>query len=101
MLAYSMIIDTSTPTRWGKQRVRYVFLRELMQWVKSRPGVGTPSIRGFHDIVGGKARISWTRFYHDHFKTLQDEGYLDYQPDRKTGVCALIITQKALDEIEL
>lgn len=88
-------------TRWKKQAVRYQFLRLLMIWVKARPGIGSPTIRGFHQVIGGKKRISWTRFKRDHYDKLVGEGYLDYSPDDETRVCALIITNKAWEEVEI
>jgi hypothetical protein len=89
-------------TRWGKEPVRYQFLRELMIWFRNteaKTGVGTPTVRGFHQIVGGKGRISWTRFYYTHYLLLVEEGYLSNAPAQ--GVSALVITQKALEEIDL
>lgn len=92
--------DPNMPTRWGKQRVRYQFLRQLLIWVEKRrvdpehPGIGTPSIRGFHQIIGGDKRISWSRFYRDHYTTLVDEGYISHDVDKATGATALVIHDK-------
>lgn len=87
-------IDPNMPTRWKKQRVRYQFLRMLIIWVNARPGIGTPSIRDFHRIVGGDKRISWSRFYRDHYTVLKDEGYISHDVDRATGACALVLHDK-------
>lgn len=87
-------VDPNMPTRWGKERVRYQFLRQLLVWVNERPGMGTPSIRGFHQIVGGDKRISWSRFYRDHYAQLIREGYLSHDVDPKTGATALLIHDK-------
>lgn len=97
-----MATGYGTKTRWGKEPVRYQFLREFMIWfrnVEAKTGVGTPTVRGFHQIVGGRKRISWTRFYYDHYLILVDEGYLSNE--QVNGITALVITQKAFDEIEL
>jgi len=87
-------IDPNMPTRWGRERVRYQFLRMLITWVNERPGIGTPSIRDFHRIVGGDKRISWSRFYRDHYAQLIREKYLSHDVDPKTGATALVLHDK-------
>ena len=102
MVAMSTTKGYGKKTRWGKEPVRYQFLREFMIWfrnIEAKTGVGTPTIRGFHKLIGGTNRISWTRFYYGHYLDLVNEGYLSNE--EVNGVSALVITQKAFDEIEL